>query len=327
MLIEIDDAVALVVAVLAGAGMQEPNARGMASAIVAAECDGLWQQGLVQALDCRTQLCGGHVSGRAEPRVVAQEQNLLRADSDGGFVWPAIDEGLRAAGIQAEKTGYCTLEVAAGAYGGVLVQHLEAAADRGLVALGFDPVAADADDAGTPAAMALPRHDQPSLVVELTAADLAQGHLLLACDQSQPLPPAWALGDQGSATTDAGKAAGVGERGRMALVIGLMAAAVYQTASVSGTGQSAWQPIAGGHRFILIDPVRLGATDFEAELDALIALALMDDDRPLPDAERRRARERAETAGLEISDALYQQLCGHAAGSSAAADNTNIHKL
>jgi LDH2 family malate/lactate/ureidoglycolate dehydrogenase len=281
----------------------------MAPAMVAAECEGRWRHGLVQALECAGRIRKGRVNAQAEPAIVVENTGRVRASLAGGFVWPAIVLGLDIASEQAADHGHCMLDVGAGAYAGVLAHHLERAADQGLVALGFGP--ASADDGAAPAAMALPRHAQPSLLVDLTASDLAQGHLLLAQDQQQTVPLAWALDDRGAATTDAGVAAdaiGDVEQGRMALIVGLMAAAVQQT--VGNTEHCA--TASAGYRFIVIDPVRLGATDFDTELDTIIALAMMDNARPLPGTGRRHARARAESSGLWVSSALYEQLREHA---------------
>lgn len=299
MMLSRDEARHLVEAGLHARGICQPTAAALARSAVAAECDGLWQQGLIAALSQERLVAQGVVDGQAKPVVSARDTWTLVADAAGGFVMPAIEQGLAQAVDLACQQGHSALSVRGvpchGA--GAMAHHLEQAADRGLIALGFD-VAGD----GSPVAMALPRGERPSLVIDVSAAGLAQGHILLADAQQQSLPADWAPDDPGYANAEAHAVASATD-GRMALVIGLMAAAITEAAGITPSPSD-----DADLRFMLVDPARLGAAQFDEELDSILALALMDQDRPLPGRRRQRARQRADELGLAISGWLYQAL-------------------
>lgn len=306
-----DELLALVEAGLYAQGVCRPTAAALARCAVAAECDGRWRQGLVNVLAQGQKVAAGQVDGQAEPVVASYGRHTLVADACDGFAIPAAEQGLARAADSAQLEGYCSLQVigCSAQSTGVLAPYLEQAADRGLIALGFDVVTSGSDASGPPLTLALPRSHAACLIVDLSAAELAQGHLLLAGTQQQPLPDDWALDDQGRATTDPACALAGGESAgaRMALVTGLIAAAVGESADIALHDMLDTQD---GPRFILIDPVRLGAAeaDFGEQLEAILALATMDREGALPGSSRQDNRQRIDQAGLPVSRALHDAL-------------------
>lgn len=298
-------------------GIEPQAARALARRAVAAECEGHWQQGLSDVLSQARQVESGQVEGQASPVIESIDRRHLVADAGHGFITPALEQGLVRAATIAHGEGYCLLRTGGAAVPspGVLGQHLEPAVDQGLIALGFDviPHAPDTNP-GPPLCLALPRPGNMPLVIDLSAADLAQGHLWLAATQQQPLPEAWVLDDQGQAAADAGQAATVGDpvAARLALIASLIAAAIGEAV---GADWSDLSDTRDGPCFILIDPVRLGAsqTDFDEELDAILALAAMDREQALPGSQRQRAREHSDAVGIRVPRGLYQRLTEQAA--------------
>lgn len=306
-----EQARALVAAGLCAGGIDQRTAETLARRAVVAECDGYWRQGLMQVLAHLRRVEAGQVDGQVTPALEPLGRHTLIADARGGFVAPAIEQGLTRAIEVAGAEGYCSLQV----YGvavqdpGALGYYMEPAAEQGLIALGFDVAGDPQAAAGPPLSLVLPRQQASPLVVDVSAAELAQGHLWLAGAEQQSLPEGWALDDQGRATTDADHAAAVGDSmgARMALIAGLMAAAIGESVDI---GLQDLSDTRDGPRFIVIDPVRLGAAaaDFGEQLDAILALAVMDRDAPLPGSQRQQARERVEEVGLRIDRALYDAL-------------------
>lgn len=313
-----DQALTLAQACLVAGGIGPATAEALARRVVAAECNGQWQQGLTDVLGQLQRVEAGQVDGQASPVVESTASRALIADASGGFITPAIEQGLTRAADVARREGYCSLQACgAGVQSpGILAPHLEPAADQGLIALGFDVVTQQSAPAGMPLSLALPRQESESLVVDLSAADLAQGFLGLAGTEQQRLPADWVLDDQGGEAADADRAATVGDpvAARMAMIAGLIAAAIGEAV---GTDLSDLSDTRDGPRFILIDPVRLGAdeADFGEQLEAILALAVMDREEPLPGSQRQSARERVDEVGLRVARPLYQTLTEMAAGS------------
>jgi len=323
----------LVESALRGRGLSASSARVMAGAAIVAECEGRWAQGIASVFGQIRQIDTQQVDIHAVPTWACESAPSLVMDAGDGFLLPAIEQGLaRAASCaqaQGQGWGHCSLRIlghAALCRDG-LGHQLERIADQGLIALGFAPVSSGQLPDGAPAALALPRADTPSLVIDLSAGELAHAHLLLAGEQAQPLPPAWALDGEGRATSDAGAAletAGSARGGRMALVVGLLAAALSRSVDISShRGDSIAAETdarCSGYRFIVIDPARLGATDFDEELDGILALAFMNDDQPMPGSRRREAREHVRAHGISLSTAMADALAQAAARTDASAN-------
>jgi (2R)-3-sulfolactate dehydrogenase (NADP+) len=142
---------------------------------------------------------------------------------------------------------------------------------------------------------------------------------MVAAKNGTPIPQGWALDAQGNPTTDAKAAlAGMmlpmgGVKGAMlAMVVEIMVTAL--TGAQFGAEADSFFVDAGnqprlGQLFLVINPDALaGRLAYESRLSDLIDVVLQDPDVRLPGTRRFALAEEAMREGLELPDALVEQI-------------------
>ncbi|WP_423822075.1 Ldh family oxidoreductase [Salinisphaera sp. SPP-AMP-43] len=319
---------------LSAAGAGDDQAERVAAALIAAELDGLPSHGLARVAAYAAQVAAGKVDGRAEPVVTRCAPSAVTVDAGYGFAYTAIDTGLAEAVPRAAETGCCALAIAHSHHAGVLGHHVERIAEQGQIGLAFANAPASIAAWGgrrpaygtNPLAFAAPREQAAPLVVDLSVAVVARGHVMFAAQRGEAIPEGWALDADGQPTTDAQAAlAGTmqpmgGAKGAaLALVVEILAAAL--TGSSASAGASSLFDASGGppdlgQSFILIDPERLGGRDFGPSLEALLAQITAEPGVRLPGARRQAQRRIKAEAGIVLGAELLAQLESLAAGAS-----------
>ncbi|MBM3601465.1 MAG: Ldh family oxidoreductase [Alphaproteobacteria bacterium] len=321
------DAEALARRVLVASRTSETAAASVAAALVAAEADGLASHGLSRLPAYADQAKSGKVQGMAEPALTRTARASLRVDARDGFAYPAIALGLDAMAKLASDTGVAALAVANSHHFGVAGHHVEKLAARGLVGLGFgnSPGAIAAWGGakpifGTnPIAFASPREGKAPLVIDLSLSKVARGKIMVAAQKGEAIPEGWALDASGKPTTDSKAALGgtmlpMGDaRGQqLVLMVELLTAAL--TGSQFGYEASSFFTADGppprvGQFFLAFDPKAFsGPTNFAARAEALFAEILSVPGARLPGDRRLKLRTKAEKDGVEIPDALHQEI-------------------
>jgi (2R)-3-sulfolactate dehydrogenase (NADP+) len=217
-------------------------------------------------------------------------------------------------------------------HAGVIVDHLRAVAEAGMVgiALANSPAAMPAAGGkhpifGTnPVAAVFPRREGDPLMIDLSLSEVARGKVMVAAKKGEPIPLGWALDASGAPTTDAKAAlegsmlpigAATSSKGAMlALIVELLVTAVI--GAQFGFEASSFFVDAGnapriGQVFIVIDPAALAGRDsYLDRIDVLVAEMLQDEGVRLPGARREALRRQAEAEGIEVSDAVLASLRG-----------------
>ena len=201
----------LVAAGLARAGAGEIMARTTATALVAAEAEGMSSHGLFRAAQYAGHLRSGRVDGAAEPRVVAQKPAACLVDAGDGLAFPACTLAVHEAIGRARVCGAAFAGVTRSHHFGVAAWHLAPVAEAGLVGLAFgnSPAAMPAWGGkraifGTnPVAAIFPRRDAAPLVIDLSLSEVARGKLMVAAREGKPIPAGWAVDRDGKPTIDA----------------------------------------------------------------------------------------------------------------------------
>lgn len=313
---------------LAGAG--EAMAATTARALVRAEAQGLASHGLSRVAQYATHLRNGRANGRALPAVTRHKGAALLVDAGQGLAFPACDLAISTAIATTRTLGVCFAGVTNSHHCGVLVDHLRAVADAGMVGLGFANSPAAMPAAGgkhpifgtNPIAAAFPRRNADPLLIDLSLSEVARGKLMVAAKEGQAIPLGWALDSQGQPTTDpkAGLAgsmlplgAASSPKGAMlALIVELLVTAVI--GAQFGFEASSFFVDEGnapriGQAFIVIDPGALAGQDVYYErMETLVSEMLIDDGVRLAGARRTSLEEKARISGLTIPDALKDQL-------------------
>jgi (2R)-3-sulfolactate dehydrogenase (NADP+) len=274
-----------------------------------------------------THLANGRADGRAVPAIVAARGGAVLVDARCGLAFPACDLAVATAIARSREFGVAFVGVTNSHHFGVAASHLVAVADARLVGLAFgnSPAAMPAAGGRTPLfgtnpiAATFPRRSAPALMVDLSLSEAARGKVMVAAREGRPIPLGWALDRDGKPTTDAAAALEgsmlpiAGAKGAMlALVVELLVTAL--TGAALGFEASSFFVDEGnrpriGQAFLVVDPAALAGHEVYFErVETLVAAMLADEGVRLPGARRELLAERAARDGVEIPQALFDQL-------------------
>jgi (2R)-3-sulfolactate dehydrogenase (NADP+) len=320
----------LVQSALQAAGASEAMAASTARALVLAEAQGIASHGLSRVAQYATHLKNGRADGQAVPRVKQQRGAAVQIDAGCGLAFPACDLAVREAITRAKQHGVSFVGVMNSHHAGVIVDHLRAAADAGLVALGFANSPSAMPAAGgkhpifgtNPVAAAFPRRNADALLIDLSLSEVARGKVMVAAKKGDPIPLGWALDASGQPTTDARAAldgsmlpvgSATSSKGAMlALIVELLVTAVI--GAQFGFEASSFFVDEGnrpriGQAFIVIDPGALTGSDaYLDRIEVLVTETLKDDGVRLPGARREALRRKAEAEGIEVAEPVLASL-------------------
>lgn len=315
---------------LARAGAHPEMARATAQGLVRAEAQGLASHGLSRLPQYTTHLRNGRALGSAVPQVIKRKGAALVVDAGCGLAFGACGLAVHEGMAVARELGVCVVGVVNSHHCGVVVDHLRPAAQAGFVALGLANSPAAMPAAGglhpifgtNPVAAVFPRRDADPLMIDLSLSEVARGKLMVAAKEGRSIPLGWALDAQGQPTTDpkagmAGSMLPIGaassSKGAMlALVVELLVTAVI--GAQFGFEASSFFVDEGnqpriGQAFVLIDPNALAGSDaYLSRIEVLLAEMLQDPDVRLPGARRLSLERQAQDHGVEVPDALVEQI-------------------
>ena len=312
---------------LANAGASQAMARTTARALADAEAQGLSSHGMARVSQYATHLRNGRADGRAVAVIARERGGAILVDARSGLAFPActlaVDEAIR----RAREFGVAFAGVTNSHHFGVAAWHLEPVAAAGMVGLAFGNSPAAMPAAGgrralfgtNPIAAVFPRRDSDALSIDLSLSEVARGKVMVAAKEGKPIPLGWALDSAGRPTTDAKAAlegsmlAMGGTKGAMlALVVELLVTAL--TGAALGFEASSFFVAEGnrpriGQAFLVIDPAALAGHDVYLErVEALVAAMQQDDGVRLPGARRAALAAQAQAHGVDIPQALAEQL-------------------
>ncbi len=312
---------------LAHAGASAEMARVTAAALVTAEAQGLASHGLSRVPQYAGHLSHGRVNGGAAPRVIRAKAAACLVDADEGLAFPACALAVKEAIARAGECGAAFAGVTRSHHFGVAAYHLVPVAAAGMVGLAFgnSPAAMPAWGGrrpiyGTnPIAAVFPRRGQLPLTIDLSLSEVARGKLMVAAKAGKSIPAGWALDKDGNPTTD--PKAGLegmmlpagGVKGAMlAMVVELLCCAL--TGAAFGFEADSFFSDTGnrphiGQAFLVVDPAALAGTEVFAErMETLVATMLLDPGVRLPGYRRAKLEQQARDGGIEVPQALLDQL-------------------
>jgi (2R)-3-sulfolactate dehydrogenase (NADP+) len=324
------EADALVQAALTKSGASQAMAASVAKALVLAEAQGIASHGLSRVPQYATHLKNGRANGQAVATVAQRKGAAVAIDALQGLAFPACDLAI-AEGIKtAKEFGVCFVGVRNSHHAGVIVDHLRAVAGAGMVGLGFANSPSAMPAAGgkhpvfgtNPVAAIFPRRNTDPLMIDLSLSEVARGKVMVAAKEGKAIPVGWALDKEGNPTTDAkaaleGSMLAVGSttstKGAMlALVVELLVTAVI--GAQFGFEASSFFVDEGnqpkiGQAFLIIDPSALNGNDsYLDRIEVLVSEMLLDEGVRLAGARRLSLERGAQEAGVNIPDALLQNL-------------------
>jgi (2R)-3-sulfolactate dehydrogenase (NADP+) len=325
--VQLDELTRLATRALERAGAGAAMADATATALVAADAQGLASHGVSRVPQYAAHLRVGRVDGRATPRIAVAKGGAVLVDAGDGLAFPACALAVAEAVARARAHGVAFAGVTNSHHFGVASYHLAPVAQARLVGLAFGnspsampPWGGTRAIFGTnPIAAVFPRREHPPVVVDLSLSEVARGKLMVAAREGKPIPPGWALDREGKPTTDA--QAGLdgmmlpagGVKGAMlALVVELLCCAL--TGARFGFEADSFFTDAGnrpriGQAFIVVDPGALAGSEiYAARVEALVAAMLQDAGVRLPGARRAQLADRAAAEGVEIPERLLGEV-------------------
>ncbi|HXR55607.1 MAG TPA: Ldh family oxidoreductase [Casimicrobiaceae bacterium] len=312
---------------LARAGASDAMAQITARALADAQAQGLSSHGMARVAQYATHLRNGRADGRAVPVIVRERGGAILVDARSGLAFPACTLAVGEAIRRARDFGVAFAGVTNSHHFGVAAWHLEPVAAACMVGLAFGNSPAAMPAAGgtralfgtNPIAAVFPRRDAAALSIDLSLSEVARGKVMVAAKEGKPIPLGWALDREGHPTTDAKAAlegsmlAVGGTKGAMlALIVELLVTAL--TGAAQGFEASSFFVDEGnrpriGQAFLVIDPDALAGRDIYLErLETLIGAMQQDADVRLPGARRAALAAKARAHGIDISQALAEQL-------------------
>lgn len=293
-------------------------ARSVASALVAAEADGLKGHGLSRIPTYLQMLRSGKVDGLARPTATRPRPGVLAIDAALGFAYPALDLAVAALPAITAEQGVMMVPIRRSNHCGAAGLPCEALARQGLVALLFAntpgamaPWGGQKPVFGTnPIAFAAPLEGRDPAVVDLALSKVARGPIVAAKQRGELIPEGWALDPEGNPTTDPSKAIqgtmiplGDAKGAALAFMVEVLAACLpgaslaFEASSfLDGDGP----PPATGQLLLVIDPAASGHLRF-GERMALLAQAIEGQGGArLPGTRRLASRAKAVRDGITI---------------------------
>ena len=275
-------------------------------------------------------LRSGFTGPRKTTGVLNSKAAAAVVDAQEGLAFPACDLAVIEAIRRAREFGIAIVGVTNSHHCGVVVDHLRAVADAGMVGLGFANSPSAMPAAGgkhpifgtNPVAAAFPRRGTDALLIDLSLSEVARGKLMVAAKAGQSIPLGWAVDKNGHPTTDpqAGMdgsmlpvgAASSPKGAMLALMVELLVTALI--GAQFGFEASSFFVDAGnrpriGQTFIVIDPGALAGREYFLDrLEVLVTEMLSDDGVRLPGARREALRRAAQANGIAVSDAMLESL-------------------
>lgn len=323
----LDDLTAVARRALERAGATPSMATATARALVAADACGLTSHGVSRIPQYATHLRNGRADGAAQPRIVKERRAAALVDAGCGLAFPACALAVETAIRHAGNSGVAFAGVTNSHHFGAAALHLEPVAEAGMVGLAFgnSPSAMSAAGGRTPLfgtnpiAAIFPRRDASPLTIDLSLSEVARGKLMVAAKEGKAIPLGWALDRDGVPTTD--PAAGLegsmlpagGVKGAMlALVVELLVTSL--TGAAFGFEATSFFVDEGnrprlGQAFLVIDPDALAGRDrYYERIETIVAAMLDDPGVRLPGARRDALVAKARIDGIDVSQALADQL-------------------
>lgn len=326
--LSLEEARELALSIMRRAGFSEAQAQAVTTTVVAGERDGCASHGLYRVLGCVSSLKAGKVVADAEPEVIDQAPAIVRVDARGGFSQLAFQAGLPVLKDKARANGIAALAINRCVHFSALWVEIEALTEAGLVALACNPSHAWVAPAGgskpifgtNPIAFGWPRAGKQPFIFDFATSAIARGDIELHRRAGKAIPEGWGIDANGQPSTDAeavmngamltfGGHKGSALAAMVELIAGPLIGDLTSAESLAYDADSKSSPYHG-ELIIALDPQRfLGAAADEhlARAEVLFE-GIQEQGARLPSQRRYDARARSLTDGVQIPQALYDDL-------------------
>jgi LDH2 family malate/lactate/ureidoglycolate dehydrogenase len=325
----LDEVSSLAFRVLKGHGFSEPQAASIAETVMWAERDECPAHGLFRIPFYVGALKNRYIDPAAEPELSSLAPGILRVDAKFGFAPYALKLGIPQLIKTTRSQGVAVLCVNNAYHIAALWPEVEAIAEADLVGFAFtNALPAVAPAGGTmplfgtnPMAFAWPRKEAPPFVFDQASSLVSRGEIQIHEREGNRLPEGWAIGPDGSPTTDPTVALegallpfGGHKGSAIALMVELLAGALVGdlfSHEVAARDPGTVAP-CGGEFLIAVEPGRCTPTqDRSAQNDHAEQIFARVFDQPgarLPSERRFAARKRTSIEGVTFPAELIATL-------------------
>jgi (2R)-3-sulfolactate dehydrogenase (NADP+) len=315
-------------AALAACGASGTMAATTARYLVETDLRGLATHGVARVPTYCMHLRAGRARGDAVPVIARDAGACCLVDAKDGLAFEACELAVHEAAARARRHGVAVAAVTNSHHFGAAGLWTELLAAEGLVGVAFSNAPAAIVPWGgarpifgtNPVAAAFPRrHDKP-LVVDLSLTQVTRGEIMLRQKAGQPIPQGWGKDKDGNPTTDAHAILAGGSLDAIGGMKGTMLALAVEILCCALTGAALSHEVAGmvlpeggpmrlGQLFLAIDPQSLGGQESYLErVETLVAAMLADEGVRLPGARREALRVDRAVAGIEVPQALLDEM-------------------
>ncbi|QTN36853.1 Ldh family oxidoreductase [Cognatishimia activa] len=321
--ISLSEARSLMTRAFRAAGAPEATAASVAAALVQAEAEGQVGHGFSRLSDYVAQAKSGKVDADAVPQLSKPSATAIHVDAGNGFAYPALDLA-SATLIETAQTHGCAFATISNSHHcGALSVQVDRLAQAGLVGIMMANTpkaiapwgAKDAMFGTNPIAFAVPRADEPPMVIDLSLSVVARGKVMHAKKSGNAIPAGWAFDAEGNPTTDpeaalAGTMAPIGGAKGTALALMVEILAASMTGANRSTEMSSFftadgPPTGAGQFLMALKPH--DAEGFSARLEPLLADIAGLEGARLPGTRRIVSLENAQENGLSVPKAYLDQ--------------------
>ncbi|UZE31554.1 Ldh family oxidoreductase [Pseudomonas asplenii] len=325
----LDQAHDLAKSILLHNGFSLAHANAVADTVSAGERDGCASHGLYRVLGCVASLKAGKVEAAAVPEVIDQAPSIVRVDAAGGFSQLAFQAGLPLLVDKARVNGIAALAINRCVHFSALWVEIEQLTEAGLVALAFTPSHAWVAPAGgnrpvfgtNPIAFGWPRPGREPFVFDFATSAIARGEIELHRRAGKAIPQGWGVDAEGRPSTDPNVVLDLGAMltfgghkgsalaAMVELIAGPLIGDLTSAESLAHDTGSKSSPYHG-ELIIALDPRRfLGeAAGQHLERAEQVFESIQGQGARLPSQRRYEARGRSREQGVEIPEALYNDL-------------------
>jgi delta1-piperideine-2-carboxylate reductase len=345
----LDELRSLAFQALVAVGCSTDQADAIAETVTRAEGDGARSHGLFRIPFYARVIRETGAVPDARPVLRELAPGVVQVDGGMGFAPLALRTGLPELVRRARAQGIAALALRNVFHIAALWHEVEELTSEGLVGLAFTASISHIPPAGgrrplygtNPMAFGWPRLGEPPVIFDQASSASARGEILLHQRAGTSLPEGWAVGPDGTPTTDPTEAlAGAqlpfgGYKGAsIALMVELLAGALigdlfsFESAERDRNGIEVGP---GGELLVAIDPSRFlgeggevdgGAgsregqvwPDQAAHAERLFRRILDDGEARLPGQRRYETRARSEREGVEVPSALVEEVRALAKG-------------
>lgn len=197
--------------VLRRVGVTEEDARITTDALLAADIRGIDSHGVPRLRFYIDRIRKGLVNLRPNFRVIAETPATVAFDADNGLGQPAAYRAMRRCIEKAKEIGLCMATVRQSNHFGIAGYYAAMALEEpGLCGVAMTnatplvvPTNARAPYLSTaPIAVAIPAGKERPFLLDMATSTVAWGKIEIARRTETPIPPGWALDQNGAVTTD-----------------------------------------------------------------------------------------------------------------------------